>query len=701
MKALVVDDDPVIREVFRLRLRSLGHDVDAYGDAESAWPALEAGGFPLVILDWVLPGMDGLQLCRRFRALPHGDRSVVIVITAREGHEELQQVLDAGADDYLSKPVNLDLLGVRLAIAERAARTVAARRRAELALRESETRLGAVASSAPVLLFSVDADRRFGVAEGRALEAMRVRREQIVGRSIDVVCADYPEVVADLERALTGEAHRQVRELQGTTLELSYQPRRDALGDIRTVDGVAMDITERIRAEARLQEMLAEVERSRDDVVSILNAAAVGSAITDDLGRLTFVSRAALQLLDMGSEDELIGVSWSEGLRFEEAGADAVLREMETPADQRRRVRVTLETRDGHRAADVEVIDVPRQPSRRILFLYDVTEIEGLRRQLDERARFHDMVGRSKPMQMVFQQIRDIAQVDWTALIDGETGTGKELVARAIHDASHRRDRPFVAVNCAGLTDSLLSSQLFGHRRGAFTGAVNDQVGLFEAADGGTIFLDEIGDISKNVQTSLLRVLEELEITRLGESTVRRIDVRVIAATNRDLAEEVARGAFRADLLYRIRVARVRLPRLADRREDIPLLVASFLDQIRASSGREVELGRDALSAMMEYDWPGNVRELRAAVEYAVIRQRSGTVSASDLPPEIGPGGRHVSSAETRRDERERIVEAIRLADGHRKAAAEALGMSRATLYRRLSQYGIASSEIDVSHGET
>ncbi|MCB1155785.1 sigma-54 factor interaction domain-containing protein, partial [bacterium] len=180
-------------------------------------------------------------------------------------------------------------------------------------------------------------------------------------------------------------------------------------------------------------------------------------------------------------------------------------------------------------------------------------------------------------MQMVFQQIRDIAQVDWTALIDGETGTGKELVARAIHDASHRRDRPFVAVNCAGLTDSLLSSQLFGHRRGAFTGAVNDQVGLFEAADGGTIFLDEIGDISKNVQTSLLRVLEEREITRLGESTVRRIDVRVIAATNRDLAEEVARGAFRADLLYRIRVARVRLPRLADRREDIPLLVASFL----------------------------------------------------------------------------------------------------------------------------
>ena len=231
----------------------------------------------------------------------------------------------------------------------------------------------------------------------------------------------------------------------------------------------------------------------------------------------------------------------------------------------------------------MDVKDDPRDARGKIFFLYDVTEVHDLRRLLDERAQFHDLLGKSKAMQLVYQQIRDVARVDSTVLIEGETGTGKELVARAIHSSSHRKDKPFVAVNCAGLTESLLSSQLFGHKRGAFTGAIEDHQGLFEAANGGTLLLDEIGDIPMTVQNQLLRVLQEREIVRLGESRPRKIDVRVLAATHRSLSDEAAKGNFRSDLFYRIRVARISLPPLRDRREDIPLLAASFLAQFSAA----------------------------------------------------------------------------------------------------------------------
>ena len=183
----------------------------------------------------------------------------------------------------------------------------------------------------------------------------------------------------------------------------------------------------------------------------------------------------------------------------------------------------------------MDVKDDPRDARGKIFFFYDVTEVHDLRRLLDERAQFHDLLGKSKAMQLVYQQIRDVARVDSTVLIEGETGTGKELVARAIHSSSHRKNKPFIAVNCAGLTESLLSSQLFGHKRGAFTGAIEDHQGLLEAANGGTLLLDEIGDIPLTVQNQLLRVLQEREITRLGESRPRKIDVRVLAATHRSL----------------------------------------------------------------------------------------------------------------------------------------------------------------------
>lgn len=318
--------------------------------------------------------------------------------------------------------------------------------------------------------------------------------------------------------------------------------------------------------------------------------------------------------------------------------------------------------------------------------------VSDLRQLLDEGATFERLVGRSKTMHSIFGLVENLARVDITVLIEGETGTGKELVARAIHNRSPRRDGPFIAVNCAGLPESLVASQLFGHRRGAFTGAIEDQKGFFEAANKGTLFLDEIGDVPLTIQPSLLRVLQERELQRLGEATPRKVDVRVVAATHRDLDREVANGTFRSDLLYRIRVARVRLPPLRERRDDILLLARKFLDDIRLTTGNApTEISNAARRILSEYAWPGNVRELRSAMEYAAITPGRICLDVADLPPEVVQRGQ--SSATTPlnggEDGRARILEALAMAKGSRSAAAEILGISRGALYRHLTAYAI------------
>jgi transcriptional regulator with PAS, ATPase and Fis domain len=246
-------------------------------------------------------------------------------------------------------------------------------------------------------------------------------------------------------------------------------------------------------------------------------------------------------------------------------------------------------------------------------------------------------------------------------------------------------------VNCAGLDDQLLTSQLFGHKRGAFTGAVGDHKGFFEVAHGGTLLLDEIGDISENVQTSLLRVLEDKEILRLGESNPRKVDVRVLASTHRDLSEKVEKGSFRSDLLYRIRVARIALPPLRQRREDIPLLVEAFLGQSRAATGRPVTgMKDDVMPILLEYPWPGNVRELKSAIDFATLHAKGAAIHAEDLPPEIiDPTQRMFSEEPLHLDERQRLLAALARAKGNRSVAARDLGIARSTLYRRLEKFGM------------
>ncbi|MBI4000464.1 MAG: sigma 54-interacting transcriptional regulator, partial [Nitrospira defluvii] len=362
------------------------------------------------------------------------------------------------------------------------------------------------------------------------------------------------------------------------------------------------------RAQRHLTTKLLDMERSRDDVAAILQQLGLATLLIDQEGHVRFLSASAAHLLGIAPLDT--SPPWETLLPLTKADRLALQKMLREPPLQRERVRCHFDTPAGQRLwLEVEIQDDPRDARTKIVFLHDMTDVHHLRRLLDMKAHCYDLVGKSRGMTQVYELIQDLARVDSTVLIEGETGTGKELVARALYQASVRHQGPFIAANCAGLTDSLLGSQLFGHKRGAFTGAIEDHQGLFEAAHGGILFLDEIGDIPHNVQTSLLRVLQEREVTRLGESKPRKVNVRVLAATHHNLNSDVAKGTFRSDLLYRIRVARIHLPPLRERKEDIPLLVTSFLAEARASMGKVIHRASAAAMAMlMEYHWPGNVR---------------------------------------------------------------------------------------------
>jgi len=566
--------------------------------------------------------------------------------------------------------------------------------RAEEELAQTRSYARNLIDSSLDMIIAVDAERRIVEFNRAAQETFGYGPEEVVGQHIGMLYAD-PQAGQQVNQAVraTGSFSGEVanRRKNGEVFPslLSASVLRDHKGDAVGVMGISRDITEANQAQRRLTESFELLERSRGDLLSILDQLRIGIAMIDGAGNLTFVSQNCQRLLGR-TQEEFQGMGWEELCPFDEECKKAIAAMMRRPQEQREKVPVHMETPSGrHYWMEIDIRDDPRNPSTKILFLYDMTEVHDLRRLLDERGQFQDLVGRSEPMQAVYQLIEDLAAVDSTVLIEGETGTGKDLVARALHRASPRRDHPFIAVNCAGLTDSLLGSQLFGHKRGAFTGAVNDQPGVFETAERGTVFLDEIGDISKSVQTSLLRVLQEKEITRLGDATPKKVDVRIVAATNRNLHHEVEEGRFRLDLLYRIRVARINLPPLRQRRQDIPLLVESFLGKLRATTGKQVErVCEEAMGMLLEHPWPGNVRELHSAIEFAVIRCKSGVILAEDLPPEIARAER-TPSVPRSNDERERILTALDAAGGNRVAAARILGVSRSTLYRRLAELGI------------
>ena len=323
-------------------------------------------------------------------------------------------------------------------------------------------------------------------------------------------------------------------------------------------------------------------------------------------------------------------------------------------------------------------------------------ENENLRAQLRERYGIAGFLAQSPAMTSVLDLVGRVAPTDATLLIQGESGVGKEVIARAVHQASARSARPFVALNCGAVPEALLESELFGHLRGAFTGAVGSKPGLFEEASGGTIFLDEIGEMPAALQVKLLRVLQSGEIRRLGATQATTIDVRVLAATNRDLVEMVRQGAFREDLFYRLNVIQVLVPPLRERREDIPLLAEHFLARAAEKLGRDLRLSPEIVERLLRYAWPGNVRELENALERAAVLSANGEIEVAALPARVTEAKRKPLVSENLPPnptleiiERAYIMWVLQSEGGNKTRAAEVLGIDPSTLYRKLVRYGI------------
>ena len=685
IRVLLVDDDPKIHLLMRTYLSRVGRHyvLDAEAEFPAGLSALCSGEYDVCLLDYALGQYSGLDLIHAARA--RRCRTPIVMLTGRSDLAADREAMAAGADDYLVKGTfQADGL-------DRTLRYTLERARVREALRRSEARFRQLFDECPLGMAIVDADGRIedcnaalctlldqGPLEvrGQLLAEFQVREEPAGGAAAAVSRAEY--------RLRVPGRVVWVRETSAALGQTSAHevPRRLAMLE---------DITERWAAEARLEESVRRLADSRGDLLTLLDHLRMGTAFVDEDQRVVFLSAPAAAMFGVDRE-AAVGQRLDAVVRFGGRGPAALAGMAERPHDAREKLSLDLVGRRGMaRHVEVDIADDPRDPRRRMYFFYDVTEMHSLRQRLDDQPHFHGIVGRSAVMRALFEQIREAGEFDSTVLIEGETGAGKELVGRALHQCSKRAAGPYIPVNCAGLTDSLLGSQLFGHRRGAFTGATADQVGVFEAADAGTLFLDEIGDIPMSVQTGLLRVLQEREITRLGESVPRKVDVRVIAATHRDLTAEVAAGRFRMDLLYRIRVARLRIPPLRDRLDDVPLLVETFITELRTRTGKQInQITQGAMALLLGHDWPGNVRELRGVIEAGFIRCRGPALEAAHLPIEVShreilpprplaPGA----------DEPARIRAALQATGGSRTEAARLLGISRATFYRRLLTFGI------------
>jgi PAS domain S-box-containing protein len=437
----------------------------------------------------------------------------------------------------------------------------------------------------------------------------------------------------------------------------------------------------------------------------ILDSIADGVFTVDHQGRITSFNRAAEKITGF-SKDQAIGQYCHEIFRANTCFEACPLKHTAETTEAIINLEVNILNRDNKEIpisiSTAVVKDHEGKVVGAVETFRDLSLIKELHKEIYRQYSFQDILGRSKPMLKLFRILPDIAQSDATVLIEGESGTGKELFATAVHNLGSRQDKPLIKVNCAALPETLLESELFGYKKGAFTDAKKDKPGRFRQAHGGTIFLDEIGDMSKGTQVKLLRVLEQKEYEPLGTNKTERVDVRIIAATNRDLMEMMHRREFREDLFFRINVIRLSIPPLRERREDIPLLLDHFIERINLKQSKQIKkVSSSALKTLFDYDFPGNVRELENIIEHAMILTKGIEIQSRHLPsyltrkhevshtPASLPEGEDMSVLDN--VERDLIVRALERHRGRTAGAAKELGVHRSTLWRKIKRYGIAT----------
>jgi PAS domain S-box-containing protein len=434
----------------------------------------------------------------------------------------------------------------------------------------------------------------------------------------------------------------------------------------------------------------------------ILNSIADGVFTTDSEGRITFLNKAAQEITGFSSK-EALGHYCFDIFRADICQTRCALKETLKTKKEITNLSVTILTKGGQKVPINISTAVLKDEKGRIIggveTFRDLSAIEVLKRELSEKYTLGDIISKNHLIREIFAILPNIAESDSTVLIQGPSGTGKELFAKAIHNLSQRKTKPIIQVNCGALPDALLESELFGYVKGAFTDAKRDKPGRFALAHGGTMFLDEVGDMSPSLQVKLLRVLQEKEYEPLGSTSPKKTDVRIIAAANKDLSKLVSEGKFRDDLFYRLNVVRIDLPPLSQRREDIPLLINAFIQKFNARMGKQVSgLSEQALRFLLDHDYPGNVRELENIIEHAFVLCRGDWIELDCLPKELTAdrGKREKSphpveeGTPLARAEAEVIEETLKKHEGNRLKTARELGVDRTTLWRKIKRYRLA-----------
>ncbi|MGD2216826.1 MAG: sigma 54-interacting transcriptional regulator [Gemmatimonadales bacterium] len=583
------------------------------------------------------------------------------------------------------------------------------RKRAELALQRSEARFRTLVEHAADGFYVIDPEGRVVDVNQRACDSLGYTRRELLGMRVaefaDRSPVEISEVLGQLEaeEALSVEGHH-VRK-DGSSFPVEVRIGLLDEGGRKVWIALAHDITERKRAEAALR-------ASEERFAAIFRSAMDAIVIVDSEFRISMFNQAAERVFNCPAA-EALGGSFRDFLCTDSRAAlDQCVK-----AVQRAESRycylwapegLTAVRADGEQVpveATVSLVEVGEQRLYAII-LRDINdrmrseaelerlheEMVYLQQELETTHGYGEIVGTAPPMKSVYEAIEKVAATDSTVLITGETGTGKELVAHAIHSASLRKDKVLVRVNCAALPAGLIESELFGHEKGAFTGATSRKIGRFELASGGTIFLDEIGDLPLDLQNKLLRVLQEGEFERLGDSQTRKVDVRVIAATNRDLSDAVDQGVFRSDLFYRLNVFPISVPALRQRKKDIPLLVKHLVMKYSVKLGKKIEsIPQASMNALMAYDWPGNVRELENVIERAVILTTGSELELGDwLGGSAAAGPSRIATLEElERDHITRVLEATGWRVRGDAGAAALLGLKPTTLEARMKRLGI------------
>ena len=724
---LIIDNDLASLETLSSMLIQEGYKVRGIQDGQEGLRIIENNSTELVLLDIKLPGMGGFEICRKLKVSNKSSKIPVLIICGPDDVEDNKKAYEAGAVDYINKPFQKDQVlarvGVHLKLSRLDQSFKTRLKEQSQAVEESETRFRAFMDNVPASAYIKDQSNVHIYANKLALESAGKAYQDVIGKTTrDIWPLNIADKLVELDqKIINGDAPLVIEEWYDTA-QGEKRWRKDIKFPIKLgsgkklLGGIAVDITSIKKSEQQLKRLSDDLRESEERYRLIVESSPMSIFAVRE-GRFLFGNPSSADMLGFLSPAEMIGQNVMDVVapEFHEMIARRITR-LESGQDNPM-AEVALIKKDGT-AITVESVSVSipiggvltsviiareiterkRKEERLKKALDEITELKGrleqeniyLRKEIDIQHHQGEIVGKSEPVKIMLNRAEQVAQTDTTVLILGETGTGKELLARAIHRLSRRKDRSMVMVNCAALPATLIESELFGREKGAYTGAMSRQTGRFEIADGSTLFLDEIGELPLELQAKLLRILQEGQFERLGSSKTLHVDVRIIASTNRDLAKAVMEGRFREDLYYRLNVFSITVPPLRDRIEDIPMLSWAFTKELSKAMGKTIEkIPQKDMDRLWGYQWPGNIRELRNLIESAMIVNKSKTLRLRLPVDSIAIPKPELKLEKIERDHIKAVLEKTFWRVSGKNGAAERLGLKPTTLEYRMKKLGI------------